>query len=156
MKKKITKLLIITMILTAINTLLIGFLSFDRILELWANRPIVISKKYDKGQSMIKAKETGKPIIALFYTDWCGYCRKFVPVFDKVVKRKAIREKFAVAYVNAEYYQNKYLVDSYELPGYPTVYLINGDKKVMVTPAELFTPNAKEYLVERFLAFLEE
>jgi thiol:disulfide interchange protein len=43
-------------------------------------KQVVISKQYDKGRTLQKAQATNKPIIVFFYTDWCGFCQKFIPI----------------------------------------------------------------------------
>ena len=74
MKKRIHLFLIILLVISLINTGLLGFLAFDRIMggQLIKKKPVVISRDYDKGQSMEKALAEGKPIIVWFYADWCG------------------------------------------------------------------------------------
>ena len=50
-------------------------------------KKVEISKKYDKGKTFKKAEAKKKPILVLFYADWCRYCQRFAPTFDKVSKR---------------------------------------------------------------------
>ena len=69
-------------------------------------KKVVISKQYDKGQSIEKAIETKKPMVVFFYTDWCGYCQRFAPTFHKIVKSKGVKKNVAVAYVNCEKPEN--------------------------------------------------
>ena len=73
MKKKILPLLFLVLIVTLINTGLLMFMILGEAVNAYLNRPVVISRDYDKGQSMEKAIKKNKPVIALFYTDWCGY-----------------------------------------------------------------------------------
>ena len=51
-----------------------------------------ITKKYAKKQTYAKAKETGKPMVVFFYADWCGYCKRFAPVFHSVVKKREFKK----------------------------------------------------------------
>ncbi len=88
-------------------------------------KKVVISKQYDKGRSLEKAKETKKPIIVFFYTDWCGFCQRFAPVFDKITKKSAIKKNFAIAFVNCEKEENQPIAKEFEIQGFPTVYVID-------------------------------
>ena len=36
---------------------------------------------YKVGISYEQALESNKPMVALFYVDWCGYCLRFMPKF---------------------------------------------------------------------------
>ncbi len=155
MKKKIYPVVITTLILTLINTGALAFITGDKVAESFKNRPVVISKSYDKGQSIELALETKKPMVVWFYTDWCRYCQKFAPTFKKITKDKDIKNLYAVAYVNAEKQENKEYTKEYKIEGYPTVYLVDGDNKVMIEPALLFAPNAKELLKDKMLDFLK-
>ena len=65
-------------------------------------KPVVVSKQYDKGQSMDKALETKKPIVAFFYADWCGFCQRFAPTFHKISKDSKIKSNVAIAYINCD------------------------------------------------------
>ncbi len=86
---------------------------------------VVISKEYDKGQSLKKAQATKKPIIVFFYTDWCGFCQKFAPTYDKVANTDEVKKNFAIAYVNCEKEENQKLAQEYSVNGYPTVFVID-------------------------------
>lgn len=88
-------------------------------------KKVVISKQYDKGKSLEKARETKKPIVVFFYTDWCGYCQRFAPTFNKITKTRAFKKDFAVAYVNCEKPENSTLMQEFNVTGFPTVYVID-------------------------------
>ena len=80
-----------------------------------AQSDFLISKKYDRGQSFDKALKKDKPIITWFYVDWCGYCKRFAPLFDALTKNPAIKDKFAVAFVNCEDEKNADLIKEYQI-----------------------------------------
>lgn len=116
-----------------------------------------ITKKYAKNQTLKKAQDSGKPIVAFFYTDWCGYCKRFAPVFNKVTKQKQFKSNLAVAYINCEDKENSELIKEYKIHGFPTVYMIdtNGNKRE-VSNDDLFSATAQTDLLEKFLKFAQE
>ena len=116
---------------------------------------VEISKSYAKNQTLEKAKETGKPTIVLFYADWCGYCQRFAPVFHSIVKTRKFKSKLAVAYVNGTLPENSQYMQEYQIEGFPTVYMVNFEtgEKVKLNNGLLFTPDAKNVLLEKFVNF---
>jgi len=157
-KKAIALIAILALVLSFVSLILDGII-LHKLSESGAmNKPVVISKQYDKGQTMEKALKKNKPVIVWFYTDWCGFCQRFAPTFGKITKDRRIKRNFAVAYVNADYPENAALMQEYEVQGFPTVYLINPEtkEKVLVDNSKLFTPEAKKELVKDFLAFADK
>ena len=155
MKKKLKSLIMFTLILTLVNTGFIAFLTADRVADYIKNKPVVISKDYDKGQSIEKALLTEKPMIVWFYADWCRYCQAFAPIYKKLTKDKDIKKAYAVAYVNGEDPINEEIIKEYNIQGYPMVYMIKEGKRELIPPIELFTPNAKDELKIKLLEFIK-
>lgn len=120
-------------------------------------KKVVISKQYDKGQSMDKALATKKPIIAFFYTDWCGFCQRFVPTFAKIAKDPQIKKNFAIAYINCEKEENSKYVQEYGVQGFPTVYVITPEgKKVQLKNETFFNDDSKDVVKKNALDILNE
>ena len=114
-----------------------------------------ISKKYDRGRSLDKALKTGKPIIVFFYTDWCGYCQKFAPTFDKITKGISIKNEFAIAYVNCDSEENQKYMQEYEIQGFPTVYVIKTDgTKKQLDNRTFFADKAEQIITKDALAVI--
>lgn len=67
--------------------------------------------------------DTEKPIVAMFYVDWCGYCRRFMPNFGKMAKKFNKDYNFVV--INCDNAENLQLVKDYHIMGFPTVYMID-------------------------------
>ena len=78
---------------------------------------------YDQGLTYEQAAKEGKPILALFYVDWCAYCKRFVPKYDKV--RTLNKFNFSFVMINVEDPANSEIVNEYKISGYPTVYIID-------------------------------
>jgi len=121
------------------------------------HKQVVISKQYDKGRSLAKAKETGKPIIVFFYTDWCGFCQRFAPTFDKITKVKDIKKNFAIAFVNCEKEENQALMHEYNVQGFPTVFVIdkNGNK-TQLDNSTFFNDDAKKVVSKKALELIND
>ncbi len=99
-----------------------------------SKQPIIqrtISKSFAKKLTYAKAKESKKPMIVLFYADWCKFCKMLAPNFAKTIKKKEFKENFVAAYVNCDDPANAELVAQYEIHGFPTVYYVSpaGEKK---------------------------
>jgi thioredoxin-related protein len=89
--------------------------------------------KYDQG--LEQAKKDGKKIMVLFYTDWCGYCKRMsATTFTDEGVKKLLADKFVSVKVNGES-RNTLQVDKasitereltakYAVRGYPTIWFL--------------------------------
>ena len=73
-----------------------------------------------------EAIKTNKPILAMFYVDWCTYCRRYMPIFAEL--SILFKDKFSFVAINCENPQYENLAKEYGIMGYPTIYII--DKKL--------------------------
>ncbi len=78
---------------------------------------------YDLGLTYDDAVKQDKPILAVFYVDWCTYCKRFMPRLDKV--RNINKNDINVVLINAENPKNEALVKKYRIAAYPYVYIID-------------------------------
>lgn len=78
---------------------------------------------YDLGVTYEEAMKQDKPILAVFYVDWCTYCKKFMPRLDKV--RNINKSDLNVILLNAEDPKNEKLMKEYRIAAYPYVYIID-------------------------------
>ena len=119
-------------------------------------KKVVISSQYDRGRSLAKARATKKPIVVFFYTDWCGFCQRFAPTFDKITKMRAIRDKFAVAFVNCEKEENHADMQEFNVQGFPTVYVIkpNGEK-VQLENGTFFNEDSVRVVSDKMLEIIK-
>ena len=69
------------------------------------------------------AIKTENPVVAMFYVDWCTYCRKFMPMFGLI--SLAYKDKYSFAVINCEDPAMKGLLKGYSIFGYPTVYIVD-------------------------------
>ncbi len=90
-----------------------------------ATRSIKWSYDFEKAAKV--AKQTNKPMMVDFYTDWCGWCKKL----DKDVYSDArvieLAGKFVCVKVDGDKYSK--LVEKYKVDGYPTIVFYNSKTK---------------------------
>ena len=43
-------------------------------------------------------------VISVFHADWCGHCKRFLPVFDKASRYKVINNKWVLAKIPCSKY----------------------------------------------------
>ncbi len=68
--------------------------------------------------------KNSKQVLALFYSAWCPYCVRFVPVFDKTVAKMGFER---VIHVLLDDYDNP-MWDEYDVPAVPTIILFEEGK----------------------------
>ena len=143
---KCKTILLVVLIILTFASLVVGLLANYKIslvlnslqaggIQIVNNKPVqqqpvdfLISEKYDKGQSFEKSSKKNKPVIVFFYVDWCGYCKRFAPVFAKLMTNNKLNKDFAFAYVNCENEKNADLVAQYGVNAYPSVFVVDGQK----------------------------
>ncbi len=73
------------------------------------------TKKIEK-----KLKE-GKPLILFFYTDWCFYCRKLIPIIKEF--ESEFSNKVGIIWINID--EDYKMADIFGVPGVPVITIIN-------------------------------
>ncbi len=114
---------------------------------------------YDLGVTMEQASKEDKPIIAVFYVDWCTYCKKFMPRLDKV--RNINKDEFNVVLINVEDPDNEKISREYKIGAFPTVYIIDPKYEYrshidggFLETVDIFNTEVHKYLNLRKLAQL--
>lgn len=90
--------------------------------------------EYKIGIPYAEASESDKPMLAVFYVDWCGYCMKFMPKFN--ILSKLYGNKYNFVMVNVEgTKENRKLAEKVGVAGFPTVYILDPkyDNKVLLS-----------------------
>ena len=74
-------------------------------------------------------------IVALFYTEWCGHCKKFKPDFKSAMEKMNGKKSKSgsakgktVRFEMIDCDENKELGKEYDISGYPTVKIISNGK----------------------------
>lgn len=80
-----------------------------------------------------KAKAEGKPVMADFYTDWCGWCKKLDKDIYESRDVELMSTKFICVKVNCE--KDKTAALKYSVRGYPTIIFFSPDGDTIETIA---------------------
>ncbi|MEI8128630.1 MAG: protein disulfide isomerase family protein [bacterium] len=79
--------------------------------------------EYNIGTTYELAIKDKKPIIALFYADWCTYCMRFMPKYKIIAD--VYKNKYNLVMIDAENPKYATLVKDYSIEGFPTMYIID-------------------------------
>ena len=83
-----------------------------------------------------------KPIVMDFYADWCGPCKMFEPIFDKVAEE--YKNKIIFYKVDSE--KNQELSVMFRVMSIPTIVMISKGGEVTINPGALTEDTFKYYL----------
>lgn len=107
--------------------------------------------EYKIGIEYNQALKGNKPILALFYADWCHYCVKFMPVYQALSEKYS--EDLNFAKVNVEDPKYEKVVNKIGITGFPTLFIIDPkyDNKVLLSNAilgkvETVSPELDRYI----------
>ena len=89
--------------------------------------------EYTVGGEYFKTMKSKKPVLVLFYADWCGYCVRFMPVFQSISKK--YEDSFDFSKVNVEDPKYQKLVNEIGITGFPTVFILDPkyDNKILLS-----------------------
>ena len=101
---------------------------------------------YKIGITYDKALESDKPMLALFYVDWCGYCMKFMPKFKAL--SSIYKNKYNFVMIDVENENNKTLMEDVGITGFHTVYILDPKYDNRVLMANNYYQNLQKFRVE--------
>ena len=106
---------------------------------------------YAVGLDYNKAMKGNKPVLALFYADWCRYCIRFMPIFEKMAEKYG--DDILLAKVNVEDPKYEQLVREIGIMGFPTVFILDPkyDNKVLIGNNHLGSVEDLSVEVDRFI-----
>lgn len=103
--------------------------------------------EYKIGISYDEAVKSDKPMLAVFYVDWCGYCLRFMPKFR--ILNTLYKNKYNFVMINVEGDQNtRALAEDVGIAGYPTVYILDPKYDNRVLLSNSYYHNLKKFRVE--------
>lgn len=79
------------------------------------------------GYSYTYAITQPKPVLVLFYTDWCSSCQNFLPIYKLLYEIYGNAYNFAM--INCDDNYNKRFVDAYNVQFFPTLYIVDDKGK---------------------------
>ena len=106
---------------------------------------------YKLGISYEKALKSEKPMLALFYADWCGYCMRFMPKYQAISRKYS--GKYNIVMLDVEAPANKELIEQVAITGFPTLYIIDPkyDNVVLLNNAIYHVDKKMDTELERYL-----
>ena len=103
--------------------------------------------EYKIGISYDEAVKSDKPMLAVFYVDWCGYCLRFMPKFR--ILNTLYKNKYNFVMINVEGDQNtRALAEDVGIAGFPTVYILDPKYDNRVLLSNSYYHNLKKFRVE--------
>ncbi len=103
--------------------------------------------EYKIGISYDEAIKSDKPMLAVFYVDWCGYCLRFMPKFR--ILNTLYKNKYNFVMINVESDKNtRALAEDVGIAGFPTVYILDPKYDNRVLMSNSYYHNLKKFRVE--------
>ena len=103
--------------------------------------------EYKIGISYDEAVKSDKPMLAVFYVDWCGYCLRFMPKFR--ILNTLYKNKYNFVMINVEGDQNtRALAEDVGIAGFPTDYILDPKYDNRVLLSNSYYHNLKKFRVE--------
>ena len=81
-------------------------------------------------------------VIAIFHADWCGHCKRFLPVFDEASKYKIISNTWKLLKIPCSKYNS--ICEAFHIEGYPTVKVFINSKEIK----GVYPPRDIEHFIE--------
>jgi thiol-disulfide isomerase/thioredoxin len=81
------------------------------------------SDEYNKFETLLKKKDD---ILVLYFGNWCGFCREFIPTWDKFIKQSKIK----TAQIESSFMHLMNNNPIHKVNGYPTIKLFSKGKMI--------------------------
>lgn len=78
-----------------------------------------LSENFDNSDE----KRRKKVVYAMFYAPWCGYCKRTMPTWDRLMAKFKGDENVEVIKVNCE--EDKEMAKKHGISSYPTIRILN-------------------------------
>ncbi len=99
--------------------------------------------------------DNDKNVLLLVYAKWCGHCKQFMPIYQKVGEKLAERTDIIVAMIDGD--ANDIVHPKIEIQGFPTLYYFTGSKKNKhVTEYLEADDDADAFSLDAVVAFVEQ
>lgn len=116
--------------------------------EIEIKKPV---SQYDFGVDYDTAITMGKPVVLLFYTNWCSACKRILPLV-KMIQEK-YQNYFVFTSINAEDTKYSAIVKDYRLRCFPTIYIIDPkfDNRVHLEVSYIFSTATFAKELDRYI-----
>ena len=140
------------------NKICLVLISFVLLIEIFTNSKTAYAvppvknpapSDYSTGLSWEEAQELKKPIVVNFYVDWCHYCKRLAPILDKA--RENYDSEFSFVFIDCDDPQNSALVNQFRIRAYPSVYIVDKNKKVQVSYSSMGHYDSFKQELDKFL-----
>jgi len=112
----------------------------------------------DVKNAIAKARRSGKRILLEVGGEWCVWCHRMDRYFEENAKLLELRKQhFIVVKINfSPENENKKLLSAYpEIPGYPHIFVLDTDGKLLHSQNTGALETGRGYNLEKFTAFLQ-
>lgn len=116
------------------------------------NAPIEItSERILRVNGITSYTDIKKPVVLLFYVDWCTYCRRFMPIYSELAEK--YKDKYIFAAANCDIPQNRILMEPLFVRSYPTLIIIDNqlDFEYQLSPILFQNKEILEKELDKFL-----
>lgn len=146
MKKKI--FIALSILVVCVTTALVGVAVTNNI----ETSKKTVPSDYHIGITYEEALKDNKPVVGLFYVDWCGYCLRFMPKYSTL--SKLYKNKYNFVMLNAEDPANQALVQDVALSGFPTMYILDPkyDNRILLNNAIYLDLKKTRTELDRYLS----
>ncbi len=103
-----------------------------------------------------EAKKSEKPMLIMFYVDWCSYCRRYMPTFGEFANK--YKDKYSFVTINCDNPEYKNMVKEFNILGFPTVFIVDKkfDLKFSVQMASMHYKSVMEEELDNYLKSREK
>lgn len=112
----------------------------------------------DIEKAVVEARRAGKRILLEVGGEWCVWCHALDRFFEENAELVAFREKhFIMVKINySRENKNQKVLSRYpEIPGYPHIFVLDSEGKLLHSQGTEELEKGKSYDLNRFLAFLK-
>lgn len=99
--------------------LLISLLFMNRLINIESYaKASNIGVKYEEA-----IKDSSKKVLIVFHTEWCGFCKRLIPKIEDI--EPLYKNNYNFVIIDCDDPENKEIVEKYNIPAYPTLYVVN-------------------------------
>ena len=103
---------------------------------------IEVSTKNDYDKYILN----NKYVISIFHADWCGHCKRFLPVFNEASKYSIISKTWKLLKIPCSKYPP--LCDAFSIEGYPTIKIYKDSQEMKGISPPRDIENFLEFLIK--------